>query len=59
MKYLYKYPQTVFPYGELVATNRSRGKHDLEYGLLDTGVFDHDRYFDVFVGMPRLHPRMC
>jgi Mannosylglycerate hydrolase MGH1-like glycoside hydrolase domain len=45
----YKYPQRAFPYEDLLATNRSRGKHDLEYELLDTGIFDEDRYFDVTV----------
>ena len=49
MKYLYKYPQAAFPYVDLVETNRRRGKQDLEYELLDTGVFEGDRYFDVFV----------
>ncbi len=49
MKYLYKYPQAAFPYADLVETNRRRGRHELEYELLDTGVFDQDRYFDVFV----------
>jgi hypothetical protein len=49
MKYLYKYPHSAYPYDDLVAINRSRSRHDLEYELLDTGVFDHDRYFDVFV----------
>ena len=49
MKYLYKYPQTAFPYDDLVATNRERGRGKPEYELLDTGVFDQDRYFDVFV----------
>ena len=49
MKYLYKYPQSTFPYEDLVETNRRRGKEELEYELLDTGVFDQDRYFDVFV----------
>jgi len=49
MKYLYKYPQAPFPYSDLVETNKSRTRHDLEYELLDTGVFDEDRYFDVFV----------
>ncbi|HVW00802.1 MAG TPA: glucosidase, partial [Planctomycetaceae bacterium] len=49
MKYLYKYPQVEFPYSPLVETNRRRGKCDQEYELLDTGVFDDDRYFDVFV----------
>jgi hypothetical protein len=49
MKYLYKYPQRTFPYGELIKTNRSRNRHDMEYELLDTGIFEGDRYFDVFV----------
>ena len=49
MKYLYKYPQAAFPYEQLVATNRRRGKHEPEFELLDTGVFRDDRYFDVFV----------
>ncbi|HSD47575.1 MAG TPA: hypothetical protein VLB87_13195 [Pyrinomonadaceae bacterium] len=49
MKYLYKYPQTEFPYGQLVEENRSRGKVAPEFELIDTGVFDSDRYFDVFV----------
>ncbi|MGD2146913.1 MAG: glucosidase, partial [Anaerolineae bacterium] len=49
MKMLYKYPQAPFPYDELVAENERRGRLDPEYDLLDTGVFDHDRYFDVFV----------
>ncbi len=49
MKYLYKYPQAAYPYDDLVETNRRRSRQDLEYELLDTGVFDQDRYFDVFV----------
>jgi hypothetical protein len=49
MKYLYKYPQREFPYRDLVETNRGRSREELEYELLDTGVFDDDRYFDVFV----------
>ena len=49
MKYLYKYPQHEFPYLDLVETNRSRSRHEFEYELLDTGIFDDDRYFDVFV----------
>jgi len=49
MKYLYKYPQREFPYRDLVEKNRSRSREELEYELLDTGVFDDDRYFDVFV----------
>ncbi len=49
MKYLYKYPQREFPYNDLVATNARRSKEEFEYELLDTGIFDDDRYFDVFV----------
>src|SRR4029077_11447600 len=49
MKYLYKYPQAAYPYDNIVATNRQRNRKECEYELLDTGVFDGDRYFDVFV----------
>jgi hypothetical protein len=49
MKYLYKYPQAAFPYADLVDTNRGRSRNEMEYELLDTGVFKDDRYFDVFV----------
>ncbi|MGW1212755.1 MGH1-like glycoside hydrolase domain-containing protein [Streptomyces sp. NPDC002499] len=56
MKYLYKYPQAAFPYDDLVDTNRSRGRRDYEYELLDTGIFDEDRYFDVFVEYAKAGP---
>lgn len=56
MKYLYKYPQAEFPYADLVTTNQARGREDLEYELLDTGVFDEDRYFDVFVEYAKAGP---
>ena len=56
MKYLYKYPQAAFPYGNLVETNRRRGRNEFEYELLDTGVFDQDRYFDVFVEYAKASP---
>ncbi len=49
MKYLYKYPQAAYPYADLVDTNRGRSRNEPEYELLDTGVFDQNRYFDVFV----------
>src|SRR6202140_4700695 len=49
MKYLYKYPQTEFPYAKLVEENRRRDRRQPEFELLDTGVFDENRYFDVFV----------
>ena len=49
MKYLYKYPQRAFPYARLVEENRRRGKLASEFELIDTGVFDDDRYFDVVI----------
>jgi hypothetical protein len=49
MKYLYKYPQAAYPYEQLRAEARSRSKADPEYELVDTGIFDENRYFDVFV----------
>ncbi len=56
MKYLYKYPQVAYPYADLVETNRRRSRHEFEYELLDTGVFDGDRYFDVFVEYAKESP---
>src|SRR4029078_10426880 len=49
MKYLYKYPQREYPYRDLIETNGRRSREEFEYELLDTGIFDDDRYFDVFV----------
>jgi Glycosyl hydrolase family 63 C-terminal domain len=56
LKALYKYPQSEFPYAELVRVNRERGKSDPEYELLDTGVFDGDRYFDVVAEYAKADP---
>jgi hypothetical protein len=56
MKYLYKYPQAAFPYGDLVSTNKGRNRGDMEYELLDTGIFKDDRYFDVFVEFAKNSP---
>jgi hypothetical protein len=56
MKYLYKYPQRAFPYADLVGENRRRGPGEPEYELLDTGVFDDDRYFDVTVEYAKVSP---
>ncbi len=56
MKYLYKYPQEAYPYDDLVTTNSTRSRQALEYELLDTGVFDGDRYFDVFVEYAKASP---
>jgi hypothetical protein len=56
MKGLYKYPQAAYPYAQLVAENRRRGRQQPEYELLDTGIFDEDRYFDVFVEYAKASP---
>jgi len=56
MKYLYKYPQQEFPYRDLLETNRRRSRQEMEYELLDTGAFDGDRYFDVFVEYAKADP---
>src|SRR5215472_15484130 len=56
MKYLYKYPQAEFPYAQLVEESRRRGKDDPEFELMDTGVFEDDRYFDVVVEYAKASP---
>jgi hypothetical protein len=56
MKYLYKYPQAAYPYLELIEENRRRQTTEPEYELLDTGVFDENRYFDVFVEYAKASP---
>jgi hypothetical protein len=56
MKYLYKYPQAAYPYDELIETNRWRNRQEFEYELINTGVFDQDRYFDVFVEYAKESP---
>jgi hypothetical protein len=56
MKYLYKYPQAAYPYADLLETNRRRGRNDTEYELVDTGIFNEDRYFDVFVEYAKAGP---
>src|SRR5262249_6815103 len=56
MKCLYKYPQAEFPYHALLDANRSRTRHDPEFELIDTGVFDEDRYFDVLVEYAKADP---
>jgi len=56
MKYLYKYPQGAYPYEDLVKSNKKRARTELEYELLDTGVFNDDRYFDVFVEFAKESP---
>ncbi|MGH1366155.1 MAG: MGH1-like glycoside hydrolase domain-containing protein [Calditrichia bacterium] len=56
MKMLYKYPQAEFPYQQLRDENRKRTKTDREFELLDTGIFDDDRYFDVFIEYAKAGP---
>src|SRR2546422_10593719 len=56
MKYLYKYPQAAFPYDALLAENRRRDRRAPEFELIDTGVFDSDRYFDVVVEYAKASP---
>ena len=56
MKYLYKYPQNSYPYNDLVSSNWRRSRTDFEYELIDTGIFDEDRYFDVFVEYAKESP---
>lgn len=56
MKYLYKYPQSAFPYTQLAEENRKRGRQDPEFELSDTGIFDENRYFDVFVEYAKQTP---
>ena len=56
LKCLYKYPQRAFPYDDLTTTNARRGRQDMEYELLDTGIFDDDRYFDVVVEYAKAEP---
>ncbi len=55
-KALYKYPQAPFPYGWLVEENHRRGRGDPEFEILDTGIFDNNRYFDVFVEYAKASP---
>ncbi|MBM3264942.1 MAG: glucosidase [candidate division Zixibacteria bacterium] len=56
MKMLYKYPQRSFPYEVLITENRRRTRQDAEYELIDTGVFEDDRYFDVFTEYAKIGP---
>ena len=56
MKYLYKYPQSQYPYADLIDTNRGRSRNEPEYELLDTGIFNDDRYFDMFVEYAKASP---
>jgi hypothetical protein len=56
MKYLYKYPQAEFPYAKLTAENQQRSRNDPEFELMDTGIFDDNRYFDVLVEYAKASP---
>src|SRR5215468_8759041 len=56
MKYLYKYPQGAYPYEQLVKGNQGRNRQEFEYELINTGIFNEDRYFDVFVEYAKESP---
>ncbi len=56
LKYLYKYPQSPFPYDRLVEENQKRNTQDREFELIDTGIFDEDRYFDIFIEYAKADP---
>ena len=56
MKYLYKYPQAAYPYEQLLQENRRRNRNDREYELVDTGIFEQNRYFDVVVEYAKVAP---
>jgi hypothetical protein len=56
LKYLYKYPQAAYPYADLVSINSRRNRNQMEYELLDTGIFREDRYFDIFVEYAKAGP---
>src|SRR5262249_4574184 len=56
MKYLYKYPQAAYPYNKIVTTNAGRSRQEFEYELIDTGIFNENRYFDVFVEYAKESP---
>src|SRR5919206_863002 len=56
MRALYKYPQGAYPYAQLIEENRRRGKHEPEFELTDTGIFDEDHYFDVFAEYAKAAP---
>jgi hypothetical protein len=56
MKMLYKYPQRRYPYEQLIEVNRQRGRAAPEFELLDTGIFDENRYFDVFIEYAKAAP---
>ena len=55
-KFLYKYPQAEFPYAQLIAENQKRSPQEREFELLDTGIFDDDRYFDIFIEYAKAGP---
>src|SRR5206468_13021504 len=56
MRFLYKYPQAEFPYRRLIKENQNRRGQGFEFELLDTGIFDEDRYFDIFIEYAKVSP---
>jgi hypothetical protein len=55
MKMVYKYPQNPFPYDDLINTNAQRSNKETEYEIIDTGIFDNDEYFDIFIEYAKIH----
>jgi hypothetical protein len=55
MKMVYKYPQNPFPYDELINVNAQRSNKETEYEIIDTGIFDNDEYFDIFIEYAKIH----
>lgn len=56
MKMLYKYPQNAFPYEDLIKTNAEKNREEPEYELIDTGIFDQNQYFDIFIEYAKENP---
>jgi len=56
MRMLYKYPQAAYPYDDLLRSNQARSRHEMEYELINTGIFDQDRYYDIFVEYAKAEP---
>jgi len=55
MKMVYKYPQNAFPYEDLIKTNAERSNKETEYEIIDTGIFDQNEYFDIFIEYAKIH----
>jgi hypothetical protein len=58
MKHLYKYPQNEYPYNELIELNKLRSNQESEYEILDTGIFNDNKYFDVLQNMQKMRMKI-